>query len=301
MRRALVLAALVALPLARGDDKKKDGPFHWDPRQRPRVVAGTRTFYDYELTASYITAIGQKGQLADVSSQSLTSSSYRWIRHVLGVESGAMSEAEVKFERWRTADWSAVDSSLEGKSGSLSRARNGPIETKLDDPDGVSEAARTWLTGELFRNSGRLGWAEYVEDLLVVREPAAVTTGCEWTRDPKMVALGMLQTTDVDPQRSSVTGKLEDVHLDRGVHYGTAEVKAVIQVRKLDEREYRYTDGTLMTITWRFSGSLEPGRREDAERSLSISYEDRTSFGGALEAVKRRETTETLKCGPARK
>jgi hypothetical protein len=296
MRRALVLALLVALPLARADDKKKDGPFRWDPRQRPRVVPGTRTFYDYELTGSFHTAFGKKDSFADVSSLSETRSSYRWVRRVIGVESGAVSDAEVAFERWRQGD----DATLESKSATLAR-KGGKLVAKLDDPEGVSIEAQKWLEGEVFKGSGRTARTEYVEDLLLPREPAEVTTGCTWTRDPKAVALGLLQSTDLDPQRSSVAGTLEEVHVNRGVHYGKAAVKAVLQMRKLDQSEYRYTDGALVTITWTYEGSLEPSRREDSARELVECYEGKVKLGSTLEALTRSERTETLKCGPARK
>ena len=308
MSRALVpiLALLAALPLARADDKKKDGPFRWDPRQRPKAVPGTRTFYDYEVTGSYRTAIGEKGDLADVASHSETRSSYRWVRRVIGVESGAISDAEVAIERWRQG----ADSSLEGKNATLAR-KGGKLEAKLDDPEGASVDAQKWLEGEVFKTSGHVARTEYVEDLILPREPAAVTTGCTWTRDPKVVALGLLQSTDLDPQRSSVTGALEDVHVNRGVHYGKASVKAVLQMRKLDQAEYRYTDGALITISWTYEGSLEPSRREDSSRAFVECYEGKVKFTGergaepresrGLEALTRSERTETLRCGPARK
>jgi hypothetical protein len=263
-------------------------------------VPGTRTFYDYELTSAVSMSLGSNGQLAEVTSHSHASESYRWVRHVTGVESGEISEAEVSFERWRRDKDEASDASLEGKTVTLVRDK-GKLAAKLDDPDGVSGEARTWLDGELFRCGGRLGSTEFVEDLLLVREPAAVTTGCEWSRDPKALALGLLRTTDLDSERSSVKGKLEAVHVVRGVHYGRVEAQAVLQVRKLDMDELRFEDGGLVLVAWRYEGSLEPARREDAERSLTVTFEGHKKLPGDMDTRTRSERTETLKCGPAKK
>lgn len=300
MRRALLLAFLVALPLASGDDKKKDSAFRWDPRQQPRAVAGTRTFYDYSSSEAVQMALGSKGSMTQITSRTAVTASYRWTRHVLFVESGEINEAAAKIERWRRESWGEKDTSLEGKSIALAR-KAGKLEATIEDPEGVSAAAREWLEGEVFRRGGRPTDSEFVEDLLLVREPALVTTGCAWTRDPKAVALGLLRTTDLDLQRSSVEGKLEDVHLVRGVRYGKASVKAVLQVRKLDMSEMRFEDGALVELAWTYEGSLELARREEGERTLTWTIEGRSKYGSSLEAQTRSERTETVKCGPARK
>jgi len=299
MRRALLLV-LAALPFASAQEKKDDKKFVWDPRQRTRVVVGNRTFYDYEVGSRTNMVLTTKGDSALVTSRSEAAGSFRWVRHVVGVESGEISEANVSVERWRLNRKGVLDASLEGKTVAL-RRKGSKLQATIEDGDGVTAQGREWLDGELFRGSGRLASTEYVEDLLLIREPAAVTTGCEWTRDPRALALGMLGTTDVDVARSSVTGRLTDVRLERGVHYGRASVDAALQMRKLDMSEMRFEDGALVEIEWRYEGSLERTRRDDGAWSLTVRTMGHSRMGESLDAEMRNERTETLKCGPVRK
>ncbi len=298
MRRGL-LVLLCALPLATLCAQEK--PFTWDPRQRPKLVAGGRSFYDYEVTSvSQMTLGTAKAESVALSSHTITSESYRWVRHLKSVESGELSEADVKIERWLHLDEGTEDKSLEGKHVTLRKV--GPkLKPSLEDDEGVTPKALGWLEGELFRRGGRLAANEAVEELLLPREPAAVTTGTEWTRDPKAVALGFLGTTDVDLQRSHVKGTLWDLRVERGVRYGKARVEAVLQIRKLDMEQLRYEDGVKVELGWTFEGSLEPSRREDATRALRVAFAGRRKLGESLHAETRTERTETLKCGPARK
>jgi hypothetical protein len=298
MRRLLLV--VVAATLASAQETKDEKPFKWDPRQRTHVAPGARTFFDYEVTNAFeMTFVSQTGATA-VTSHSAARESYRWVRSVVGVESGQISEAQVQVERWKLDKAGVPDETLEGKTITLKKSGS-KLEATIADDDGVSGDARDWLKGEVFRCSGRLASTEGIEDLLVVREAAMVTTGCDWTRDPKAVALGILQTTDVDPQRSSVAGHMGDVHLVRGVHYGKASVDAVLQVRKLDMHEIRYEDGALVEIAWRYEGSLERARRDEGSWSLTFRTTGRRKLGESLDAEMRNERTETLRCGPAKK
>jgi hypothetical protein len=277
MRHALAAAAFALITGAAlfAQDQKTDD-WKWDPRNhKKKPVAGQHTSYSGFDGALQKVRVSQGGktvknenerrrlcvrydsEVVSVDGRKITEQVHH-VKSFLLVTEGAPPDASLE----------GVDVRVKGTGDERTTTLEGERASK------VSDAAKKWAESELGKKGKKKKKADDEdedENPFIPEKPVAPES--EWDLDPKVFAeklAGNLGACDLE--RSKGKGKLTNVHLVDGVHYGTVEITLKLQTKKVMGTTSDWTDGGAFRVTVRFDGSLEEDKVVDTAASMTMTF-----------------------------
>jgi hypothetical protein len=259
-RKLVALALLVAFAgIARAED------FKWDPKKKAKPVEGAKSFAessDSDKQSVRVTIGGKVAQKQDKE----TKTSFRALTEVVKVTDGKRTEAKVKLEKWKQTTGDEEDSCLEGKT-IIIKGTGADTTWELKEKDvEVSDGATKWIEKELAKkekpDEDALDKAAYPQK--------PIGDGDEWDGDAKAFAEALFKgQLEVDGEKSTFKGKLTNVHVEDGVHFGHVELKATFAMKKSDQ----FSEGGTITMTVVSDMSLEKDKRDGETSKLEFKLE----------------------------
>lgn len=304
-RAAIALALLFAVaPLARGDD------FKWDPKVKHKDAVGEKSTQEGETLDKQKVKVTLGGQVAQEQDQEIKTV-FKASHEVKAVEKDKASEEVLKFEKFErtTKGEDEVDKSLEGQTVIIKKKDGKKSYTLPDDKDGkVSDGAKKFIE-QYFAKKKKKHEEEGEEnkndedddeggiDKLFPEKP--VGNDEEWTGDPEKVAKGLLgESVDLDKEKSSVKGKLTNVHDDGGIKAGHVDVKVVLKLKYVPglPMQVEWTDGGTFEINMTYEGSLELLKSDGATISMDGGLVGKAKFDAqGQKAVMKMDVKTTVK------
>lgn len=268
MKRAFaVLAVLTIIGAAAATAQDK---FTWDPKKKRTPKAGTRYFSEEEQTQKAKVKITIPGQPEPQNQNQASKMTFRAVHDIQAVEGDKVTKETVTFEKWQGgAEGEDDDKSLEGKVVHV-EVKEGKKTYKVDGgEDGLSEAAKAFLQKSFSKEKD-----EDEMDKFLPKEP--ISDGGEWNIDPKAFSEALLEGLDVDEKESSAKGKLTNVRVEDGVHFGTLEITIKMKLKKVPGTPLEWTEGGNFDLTMKGEACLEPEKSRKSSMKMDGRLKGKT-------------------------
>jgi hypothetical protein len=287
---ALGLAFALAARGARADDWK------WDPsvkKATPKV--GSKSYSEEEELEKQSSKVTLGAQVVQNEKHEVKTT-FRLVSEVIAVDGDKVSEELVKVEKWKQeVKGDDPDTSLEGHTFRVKgTGAKKTYQIEDDKENKVSDEAKQWIQGRIEKKKSD---DEEEKSQRVFFPKTPVPQDAEWKPDVAELAK-VMGLPDIDLAKSSAQGKLSNVHMDHGVHFGHIEVKVTFA---LNLPEGKWVEGGNLDLTLAVDTSLEPDKRDQDDGKMDVEFSGKgnvTTQNG--EAVVKRVLTQKRsgKSGP---
>ncbi len=275
MTRSLVALALALafVAAARAQDT-----FKWDPKAKHKPAVGYKHFTEATENEKQSVRVTLEKQTLNKKDEDVKTV-FRFTSEVLEVDGDDVTKESVKVEKWsRTEAEGDADTSLEGKTIVVKGKR--PEKTwECKEKDSLSEAATAWVEKELAKKRQKKGdddegekkdeeQSDPLKKFAFPEKP--IGDGEEWTRDPVKLAQAMFgDEMQIEKEKSSVKGKLTNVHVEDGVHFGHIELKIVLAIAKSE----KLSEGGTVDLDAQADGTLEEDKRDAGKLKMTMKLD----------------------------
>lgn len=284
---ALALAVLFPAPLAA---QEKD--WKWDHQKKWKPTVGYKAFKeaDEDAKQSVLVTLNKKTVQKNDTDEKTT---YRFTSEVLKVEGDDATEVRYKIEKWNRSDIDGEpDDSLAGKTIVVKGKRTARTWECTDKDAELSDAAKKWIGSQLAKSKktdDEKSSDDQLDELGFPEKPIA--DGDEWKRDPAPLAKAFFgEDMEIAPDKSSLTGKLTNVRVEDGIHWGHIELKIVLEVAKGE----KFSEGGHIEMTLSAESSLELDKLDSSKTKLALAFKfknEHEAAQGSVVATVNGETT----------
>lgn len=260
MRPALLLAAAL-LPFAAPALAQEPASFRWDPKKTRVPEVGERWFVEDERTYVIGTDVVVPGA-PPKHQESREERRSRVVHEVVAVADGKITRRRVTVEEWQvTLPGARPDRSLEARTILVEGTGAERRATVEGGERGLSATALKWIDEELVKPKGSSG--DFIEP------PQPVGEGEQWDLDPAVLAREMFRDAEIDLAASSGKGRLANVRVIDGAHFGRLEIDIAFKLRHFPGTDFPLTGGGVVRMRMSGFGQLDPpGHKGHGEISL---------------------------------